>query len=288
MDSSFPGPGSAWATIDSCGDSSTRRDAFHRRRKAPPRPTWGHPTRPEPAATSLFSPLPRNRELPQDCASAAPQPRPSCQDDEVAMSAQPKWLATEPSQQTDQADHTASGVDTLLQRCPGRSRQHRQQLLNRLLRARQRIANGDYLGAGVDQVAADCSLSRWYFARVYGRLFDQHPQQALIEARLRRARGLLEQSSWTISEIALHCGFEIPGSLSRVCVQRLGASPSQLRVRAGGSPLAASGAGPTAPEAPPATPAPLPQSRDVGPWRPSAWPPGQDDAPGPGRLRPEP
>ncbi len=151
------------------------------------------------------------------------------------MSAQPLWSTPMPERAVAPAQQPAHAVETLLQRCPGRSQAHRERLLQRLLRAQLRIAAGDYLGAGVDQVAADCSLSRWYFARIYGRLFGQHPQQALIEARLRRARGLLGETGWTISEIALHCGFETPGSLSRACLQRFGASPSQLRMRAGAS-----------------------------------------------------
>ena len=77
--------------------------------------------------------------------------------------------------------------------------------------------------------AARCHLAEAAFARQFRALTGQSPHAWLVARRLGRARGLMRESTASLTEIALACGFADAAHFSRVFRSRHGCSPRQWR-----------------------------------------------------------
>ena len=80
-----------------------------------------------------------------------------------------------------------------------------------------------------DEVAAKVGLSRRQIERRFKRHLGIVPSKFYLEARLRRARTLLLQTTMSIMEIAVACGFESPPHFSRCYRSLFGCMPSAER-----------------------------------------------------------
>ncbi|VWC35181.1 AraC family transcriptional regulator [Burkholderia seminalis] len=85
------------------------------------------------------------------------------------------------------------------------------------------------LGVSIEEVAAECELSRGYFIRAFSRTTGRTPHQWLLEQRVMRARDLIETSDMTLADIAMACGFSDQSHLSRVFVRIVGHPPGAWR-----------------------------------------------------------
>lgn len=92
-----------------------------------------------------------------------------------------------------------------------------------------------------DNLAADCrlaevasaaNLSPFHLIRVFKAETGRTPHDYLVDLRIARARELLAGDNFTIKEIACRCGFQEPGSFSRIFRQKVGASPREYRLDA--------------------------------------------------------
>jgi len=81
----------------------------------------------------------------------------------------------------------------------------------------------------LSDLARDCGLSVSHFIRAFRKSTGLPPHRWLLHQRVAKAKGLLQSSSLSISEIALACGFVDQSHLSRVFVQMVGASPGVWR-----------------------------------------------------------
>ena len=81
----------------------------------------------------------------------------------------------------------------------------------------------------LDEVAAKVGLSRRQIERLFKRHLGIVPSKFYLEARLRRARTLLLQTTMSIMEIAVACGFESPPHFSRCYRSLFGCMPSAER-----------------------------------------------------------
>lgn len=77
--------------------------------------------------------------------------------------------------------------------------------------------------------AARCHLAEAAFARQFRALTGRSPHAWLVERRLGRARELMRESTASLTEIALVCGFADAAHFSRVFRARHGFSPRQWR-----------------------------------------------------------
>jgi len=68
------------------------------------------------------------------------------------------------------------------------------------------------------------------FNREFRRIFNDTPAKWILKKRLRLAAELLENTSLTVGEIGIECGFENQTHFSRVFKQKMGASPLQFRM----------------------------------------------------------
>jgi AraC-like DNA-binding protein len=113
---------------------------------------------------------------------------------------------------------------------PGRARTNRGQLS-----VIQERAAKDYLAANLSgnvmlaDVAAVCGLSRSHFIDAFARTTGFTPHRWLQAHRLQKARTLLLESSLSIGEIAMICGFSDQSHLTRHFTRSFGSSPAAWR-----------------------------------------------------------
>ena len=81
----------------------------------------------------------------------------------------------------------------------------------------------------IGQLAAQCALSPYHFARMFRESFGVPPHQYLLARRLNRARHLLRNSSLALGDIALACGFASASHFTNRFKQALGAAPGEYR-----------------------------------------------------------
>lgn len=81
----------------------------------------------------------------------------------------------------------------------------------------------------VTDIADFVGLSRSQLFRVFRTACGQSPQQALLDARLRRAKALLIQNTLSLHEIALSSGFSGAAHLGEAFRRRYGMTPGAYR-----------------------------------------------------------
>ena len=84
----------------------------------------------------------------------------------------------------------------------------------------------------VSELARRVNLSRSRFTHLFRAERGCSPARYLREARLERARQLLEDSSLSIKEIMVRVGFNDPSHFTRDFSKRYGVSPRTFRARA--------------------------------------------------------
>ena len=82
----------------------------------------------------------------------------------------------------------------------------------------------------IGQLAAQCALSPYHFARMFRESFGVPPHQYLLARRLARARDLLRHSALALGDVALACGFASASHFANRFKQSLGSTPGEYRV----------------------------------------------------------
>ena len=83
----------------------------------------------------------------------------------------------------------------------------------------------------LDAMARAAHFSRFHFLRAFRRTFHETPHQYLTRKRIERAKELLADSEYSITEICFAVGFESLGSFSALFHKIVGWSPSIYRAR---------------------------------------------------------
>lgn len=112
-----------------------------------------------------------------------------------------------------------------------RNAAHAQQVRRRIRNARLFLQGHLHDGASVEDAAQVALLSKWYFSKLFQKLYGTSPQAHAAELRVTRARHLIVHTRLPLHEIAALCGFENPGSMSRAFRTRYGESARELRAR---------------------------------------------------------
>lgn len=81
----------------------------------------------------------------------------------------------------------------------------------------------------IAQLAENLRLDRSYFSHLFTSHMNVSPQQYLINVRMQKAQTLLEQSDYTISEIAAQVGYQDCATFSRIFKRYTDETPSQYR-----------------------------------------------------------
>jgi len=81
----------------------------------------------------------------------------------------------------------------------------------------------------VGEMADNVGLSRSRFSALYKEHFGASPMEDVIRLRLERARWLLSNSAFTVTQIARQVGFEDAAYFNRLFRRRVGVSPGRYR-----------------------------------------------------------
>ena len=78
-------------------------------------------------------------------------------------------------------------------------------------------------------LAAESGYSRSHFLRTFRAVMGCSPHQCLTKVRVERAKAILRESSTSLIDIALDCGFSSHSHFSNTFRQIVGVTPSQYR-----------------------------------------------------------
>jgi transcriptional regulator GlxA family with amidase domain len=84
----------------------------------------------------------------------------------------------------------------------------------------------------LDELARTANFSRYHFLRAFRAAYHATPHEYLTRKRVERAKELLADSEFTVTEICFEVGFESLGSFSSLFHKMVGWSPSIYRARA--------------------------------------------------------
>ncbi|MFT3754717.1 MAG: helix-turn-helix transcriptional regulator [Pseudoxanthomonas sp.] len=120
-------------------------------------------------------------------------------------------------------------MQALADRCPGRSQRRRRYLFGRLQRARLYLEGNVDRNVRLAELAEKSNVSPWYFTKLFHALYGESPQTMAARLRLERAAELLADSTLSIGEVGMACGFENNCSFSRAFREHYGRPPSMFR-----------------------------------------------------------
>jgi AraC family transcriptional regulator len=107
----------------------------------------------------------------------------------------------------------------------------RVELYKRLSRAMDVLRSGFCGQISLDQLAAEASLSKYHFLRLFRTAYGLSPYQYIQHLRIEKARVLLAGSVISITDLAGLLGFDNSQSFSRLFHQRMGLYPTQYRLQ---------------------------------------------------------
>ncbi len=81
----------------------------------------------------------------------------------------------------------------------------------------------------ISEVATECGLSASYFARAFKQATGLSPHRWLTKRRVERAKELLQDPAWKLTDIAQFCGFVDQSHFTRVFSRNEGHSPGRWR-----------------------------------------------------------
>ncbi|HEY1141117.1 MAG TPA: helix-turn-helix transcriptional regulator [Lysobacter sp.] len=120
-------------------------------------------------------------------------------------------------------------AQSLLNLCPGRTRQARRRTLSRLLRVRHCIQNDFDAGLRLDVLARQASYSAHHLVRLYRDVFGQTPSDHATSLRHQRAWELVALTPLSISDITAELGFDSRSAFCRAFKARYGVTATQAR-----------------------------------------------------------
>lgn len=80
----------------------------------------------------------------------------------------------------------------------------------------------------IDEVAQECSMSEYHFYRLFRQVYKMSPYQYILKMKMNYAAQLLENKTFTISEIALLSGFNDLSVFSKSFKKHFGRSPQHF------------------------------------------------------------
>ena len=100
-----------------------------------------------------------------------------------------------------------------------------------LLRARNLIDRSYAEPLDVPRLAVEACCSEAHFIRSFKRAFGETPHRYLTRRRVERAKDLLRETDWTVTEVCFAVGFASLGSFSATFSELVGEPPSAYRNR---------------------------------------------------------
>jgi len=105
------------------------------------------------------------------------------------------------------------------------------ELLRRLLRAKDRMDAASHEDWPVRRLASISFVSEAHFARSFKQAFGVPPHRYLLTRRIERAKALLRDTDWPITDIAFQTGWKSLGTFGRTFRDVTGEQPGENRQR---------------------------------------------------------
>jgi AraC-like DNA-binding protein len=107
----------------------------------------------------------------------------------------------------------------------------------RLCRARELLQQLEDPAPTVEEIAREVQISPFHFIRQFEALFGVTPHQYRIQARLDRAKQMLAEGRFSVTDVCMEVGFSSLGSFSTLFTRRFGETPTAFRRRVRASDL---------------------------------------------------
>lgn len=114
-------------------------------------------------------------------------------------------------------------------RLPALKSSTRAEILKRMLLVSDYIHTNLNKELSLDELATVGCISKFHFLRLFKIAFNKTPYQFINEERVRRGKGMIQKTDFSIHEIAHALGFVNASSFSRMFFNQTGAYPTQLR-----------------------------------------------------------
>lgn len=97
------------------------------------------------------------------------------------------------------------------------------------LKGAMRLIESNFCDASVTnaKLAAECNISEVYFRKLFTKHFGISPKQFIIDLRIQKAKQLLSEGAFSVSDISEKCGFNNPYHFCKLFKQRTGMTPSE-------------------------------------------------------------
>lgn len=99
----------------------------------------------------------------------------------------------------------------------------------RIIRAKEFINDCYTEQLNIERIAREAYFSPYHFIRMFKRTYDKTPHQYLTLRRIERAKELLKDENFSVTDICFELGFESPGSFSTLFNRYVGVSPVKYR-----------------------------------------------------------
>lgn len=98
-----------------------------------------------------------------------------------------------------------------------------------LLELREKIYRNPQLKWNVDTMASEVSMSRSYFQHIYRETFGVSCITDVISGKIEKAKELLSETSFSVSQISMMCGYENEEHFMRQFKKIVGVTPTKYR-----------------------------------------------------------
>jgi transcriptional regulator GlxA family with amidase domain len=100
---------------------------------------------------------------------------------------------------------------------------------SKLSRAKKLLVEKSSQDIPLADIARECGLSRQYFTKSFKATLGVTPHRWLQQYRIKKAKDLLQTTSYPIADIAIECGFADQSHFTRVFVSLTGGTPAAWR-----------------------------------------------------------
>jgi len=102
-------------------------------------------------------------------------------------------------------------------------------LLRRLLKGKELMDDCYTEKISITEIARAATMSEYYFLRLFKKTFNCSPHRYLVNKRMQKADGLLQEGHTSVADIAYCCGFPDIHAFSKAYKKEFGTSPSKER-----------------------------------------------------------